>query len=110
NVTIEVPDGTTSHGDPHMLCTPATSLDILIFFFSNYIVHAVTVKTYPGESRTGRYIACLAALFFPTLGLVRGLNAWARHAVFAEGALEQAARSGALCMVVRDDDWEPEDG
>ncbi|KAJ7128528.1 hypothetical protein C8R44DRAFT_979201 [Mycena epipterygia] len=110
NVTIEVPDGTTSHGDPHMLCTPASSLDILIFFLTNYIAHAVTVKPYPGESSTGRNLSFLTALLFPTLGLVRGLNAWARHSVFTKGTLERAARSGALCMVVRNDSWEPEDG
>ncbi|KAJ7699087.1 hypothetical protein B0H14DRAFT_3174145 [Mycena olivaceomarginata] len=93
-----------------MLCTPASRLDILIFFLANYIAHAVTVKPYPGESSTGRHINFLTALLFPTLGLVRGLNAWARHAIFTKGSLERAARSGALCVVVRNEQWEPEDG
>ncbi|KAJ7692731.1 hypothetical protein B0H17DRAFT_877369, partial [Mycena rosella] len=110
NITIEVPDGTTSHGELHMLCTPASALDILVFFFTNYVAHAVTVKPYPGESDMGMYLSILAAVIFPTWGLVRGLNAFARHAIFTKGSLARAARSGALRMVVRNAEWAPEDG
>lgn len=110
NITIEVPAGTTSHGDPHVLCTPASALDILVFFLTNYVAHAVTVKSYPGESTVGRNLSFLTALIFPTSGLVRGLNAVARHSIFAKGSLQRAARSGALCMVVRNEKWQPEDG
>ncbi|KAJ6578381.1 hypothetical protein B0H19DRAFT_843790, partial [Mycena capillaripes] len=110
NITISVPDGTTTHGDPHILCTPASALDILVFFSANYFAHAITVKGYPGESGTAKYLSYLAALLFPVSGLVRGLTAIARRGRFVKGPLERAVRSGALCMVVRNEQWEPEHG
>ncbi|KAJ7603976.1 hypothetical protein DFH06DRAFT_1255598 [Mycena polygramma] len=96
--------------DSHTLCAPASTFDILIFFLTNYFAHAVTVKSFPGESGLAKYVSYAAALFFPSSGLVRGLNAWARCAIFTKGALERAARSGALCMVVRNERWQPDDG
>ncbi|KAJ6578363.1 hypothetical protein B0H19DRAFT_578358 [Mycena capillaripes] len=110
NITISVPDGTTTHGDPHILCIPASALDILVFFAANYFAHAITVKGYPGESGTAKYLSYLAALFFPASGLVRGLTAIARRGRFVKGPLERAVRSGALCMVVRNEQWEPDHG
>ncbi|KAF8184538.1 hypothetical protein K438DRAFT_2020309 [Mycena galopus ATCC 62051] len=107
---VSVPDGTTNHGDAHTLCTSATAFDILVFFFTNYFAHAVTVKSYAGESGAAKHLSYLAALFFPASGLVRGLHAFARRAILAKGPLERAVRSGALCMVVRNEEWEPEDG
>src|SRR2546423_328016 len=49
NITITVPNGTTDHGDPHLLCLPAKWSDIALFFFGNYLAHAATVKSLPGE-------------------------------------------------------------
>jgi hypothetical protein len=109
NITIPVPDGTTLHGD-NTLCTTASALDVIIFYLANYFAHAVTVKSYPGESGLAKQLSYIAAFFFPASGVVRGVNALARHGRFAKGALAQAAQSGALCMVVRNDEWEPENG
>ena len=44
NITIEVPAGTTNHGNLHLLCTPAQAQDILVFFAANYFARAATVK------------------------------------------------------------------
>lgn len=110
NITISVPDGTTTHGDPHALCTPASSFYFIVFYLTNYFAHAVTVKSYPGESGSAKYLSYIAALLLPASGLVRGLAAIGRRGRFGNGPLQRAARSGALCMVVRNADWEPEHG
>ena len=109
NITIEVPAGTTNHGNLHLLCTPAQARDILVFFAANYFAHAATVKIYPGERTLDITFAVVSAILFPTSGIVRGLHSIMRHAVSVRDSLQRAARAGALCKVVRTDDWEPED-
>ncbi|KAJ7268395.1 hypothetical protein C8J57DRAFT_1181345 [Mycena rebaudengoi] len=93
--------------EPKLTCSPGSVLDLVIFFIGNYLAHAVTVITYPGESSTAELLSFLAALTFPASGLVRGFNAIRRHAMFTKGSLARAAKSGALCMVVRNDPWMP---
>ena len=110
NITIEVPVGTTNHGNLHLLCLPTKAQDILVFFAANYFAHAATVKVYPGEATLEVVITVINAVLFPTSGIVRGLHSMMRHAVFVRDSLQRAARAGALCMVVRAEDWEPEDG
>ncbi|KAA6412614.1 MAG: hypothetical protein FRX48_03606 [Lasallia pustulata] len=110
NITIEVPAGTTNHGNLHLLCLPTKPQDILVFFAANYCAHAATVKVYPGEAAVEVAITVINAILFPTSGIVRGLHSMMRHAVFVRDSLQRAARAGALCMVVRAEDWEPEDG
>jgi hypothetical protein len=39
NITISVPEGTSDHGNPNLLCTPTKWLDVLVFFFANYLAH-----------------------------------------------------------------------
>ncbi|KAF7357589.1 Nacht domain protein [Mycena sanguinolenta] len=107
NITVSVPDGTTIQGN--LFCKPATPFDILVFYLANYFTHAVTVKSYPGERGIAKYLSYASALFLPVSGLMRGLSAIVRHGRFTYGTLTQAARSGALCMVVRNEEWEPED-
>lgn len=111
NITITVPEGTTNHGDPDILCVPSKWTDILIFYAVNYFAHAVTVKSLPGEKleETAYYIAM--ALIYPYSGLLRGIEAITRRAAWCRGnELQQAARAGALCVVVRDKTWKPLDG
>jgi hypothetical protein len=108
NITVEVPDGTTNHGNPHLLCTPTQWTDVAMFFLLNYFAHAFTVISFPGESVREKIKICLTALLFPIAGVVRGMNSIVRLAFLGRNELEKAARSGALCMVVRSDDWEPD--
>lgn len=103
NVTITVPAGSTQYGD--QLCTPPKWTDILIFYLSNYLVHVITVQTYPGESNISVVLAQVAAFLFPTSGIIRGLNRIVRLAVLEKDPLLRAARAGALCMVVRDPEF-----
>jgi hypothetical protein len=105
NVTFTVPAGSALYGD--QLCTPPGWIDILTFYASNYLIHVGTVPLFPGEKRTDVYIALVSALLFPVIGVARGLDRIARFANLGKTPLEKAARAGALCMVVRNEDWTP---
>lgn len=50
------------------------------------------------------------AIFFPSSGAGRGVLAMVRHAAFYKDPIQQALRSGALCMVVRSPKWKPTSG
>lgn len=113
NITISVPEGTSDHGDPNLLCTPTKWLHVLVFFFANYLAHAATVKALPGESTIDLAFAVFLAIVFPFSGVARGLEAIVRHASFSWhnksffcDDLQTAARAGALCIVVRNEDWD----
>ena len=98
NITITVPVGTSNHGDPNLLCTPAKWYEVLLFYAVNYLAHAVTVKALPGEQLGDTIAVIFAALIYPYSGVLRGIEAIARHAAFSSGnALQKAARAGALC-------------
>ena len=111
NMTISVPTGTSDHGDPNLLCTPIKWLDILIFFLGNYIAHAATVKALPGEKAIDVTFAVFLAISFPFSGVARGLEAIVRCAVlyYPANDLRTAVRAGALCIVIRDENWKPDD-
>jgi len=110
NITIAVPDGTSNHGDPNLLCTPSGLIDIITFYAGNYLAHAATVISLPGESTFSIVKVSLSALLFPTSGMLRGLSAVGSFATFAPTDLKKAARSGALCMVIRNENWKPHVG
>jgi hypothetical protein len=127
-LNITVPDGTTNHGNPQLICTPATALNIVVFFVGNYFTHAGTVTTRPGASSAEQFLVTFAALLFPGSGLVRGCaiclrflspkSLWERvRAAFNNGAkadideqqeLKTAARAGALCILIRTQKWRPQ--
>jgi hypothetical protein len=50
NETATVPTNDSNHGDPNLLCRPSRWTDIATFFLGNYIAHAATIMTIPGES------------------------------------------------------------
>ena len=110
NITITVPEGSSNHGDSSLLCTPAGWIDIITFYAGNYLAHAATVISLPGESTISTVKVGLSALLFPTSGMLRGISAVGSFATLAKTDLKKAARSGALCMVVRNDKWKPHVG
>lgn len=110
NITLTVPDGATNHGNPNLLCTPTTASDIIIFYLGNYVAHAATVVTLPGEKDKGVLVTIILSLLFPLSGIMRGLDAIAYHARHGKNDLKKAARAGALCMVIRSNEWKPVDG
>ncbi|TGO22119.1 hypothetical protein BPAE_0181g00020 [Botrytis paeoniae] len=116
NITIKVPNSTTQHGNEHILCLPITKnywpsvAAVIIFFATNYLAHAATVKSSPGDDSLLQGCNALLALFFPMSGLLRALNAIVRLPIRARNELEKACRAGALCMVVRAPHWRPKPG
>ncbi|KAF2793919.1 hypothetical protein K505DRAFT_417451 [Melanomma pulvis-pyrius CBS 109.77] len=135
NITITLPSGTTQHGNPEIICTPAQRNDIIYFFFVNYATHALTTVVLPGEGWESYLTNALASLLFPSFGAYRGLRAifvgyatvrkrfkseaWEQVDSLALNNkqkasrardLQKARRAGALCMVVRSREWVPEDG
>ena len=107
NVTITVPEGTSDHGNPRLLCTPAKWTDVATFLLANFVAHAATVRTQPGEPVVSVISVVISALCFPSSGTGRGLEAILRHAVTGDSPLQMAKKAGALCQVVRTSDWKP---
>jgi hypothetical protein len=109
NVTL--PAGATNHGDPGLICTPATWFTVASFIIANYLAHAATTQLFPGEKLYEQVLAFSTSLFFPTSGVFRGLNNIARGimvvASYRESELRQATAAGALCMVIRTQEWSP---
>lgn len=110
NITITVPQGTSNHGNANLICTPSTWTDIATFFLANFVAHAATVKSVPGESGLPALLALVLALLLPAMGVRRGLSAIYQRAVLADTPLKTAARAGALCIVVRTSKWKPQTG
>lgn len=108
NITVTVPEGTSHHGDSRLLCTPASWKEVLLFYAANYAAHALTIKARPGERFLETCLVALMALVYPYSGVMRGLEAIVRHSAlcFREHGLQRAVRAGALCVVVRSDEWE----
>ncbi|OAL43974.1 hypothetical protein IQ07DRAFT_260839 [Pyrenochaeta sp. DS3sAY3a] len=111
NTTIALPKGSSDHNTPGLLCTPTRPIDLLIFYLLNYVAHAATVLTRPGERADDYLTSVFGSLLFPALGLYRGIEAILCGAVWVRNDdLRKAARSGALCVVVRDAEWRPRAG
>ncbi|KAL7621654.1 hypothetical protein AAE478_008981 [Parahypoxylon ruwenzoriense] len=110
NTTIVVPGDVSNHGSPNLLCTPASWTDVALFYLGNYAAHAATVRTSPGEALLDTIVNVFAILLFPQAGAMKGLNAIFRCAVLERSPLQRAARSGALCMVIRTPEWRPRTG
>ncbi|KAE9382234.1 hypothetical protein N431DRAFT_322571 [Stipitochalara longipes BDJ] len=97
----------TENGDSRANCTKASWTAIVLFYLTNYMSHAVTVKTLPGESKTTVLATYMLAFLFPYSGLSRALEGIFRAGNLSHNPLNMAALSGALCIVVRGRDWEP---
>lgn len=102
NFNITVPEGTTNHGNPKLLCTPAKWYDYIIFFFSNYVAHAATVVPVPGQDLEASLFHIMMALCLPGSAIVRSVTMIARRAAIeTKDPLKRARRAGALCVVLR---------
>ncbi|CZR69494.1 uncharacterized protein PAC_19394 [Phialocephala subalpina] len=107
NFSVAVPPNAQNHGDPGLICLPPVWTDYFIFFATNYIAHAATLITHPGESLQETLIATANALFIPGSGALRAfrflvlyLSPRLTRIERRTTPLGQAARAGALCMVV----------
>ena len=110
---VVIPPGqyATNLNSSNIFCVvPSPWFSVMVFYLGNYAAHAATLVTYPGEAPICVFAAILYALFFPTTGIARGLNAIFRRARLpwcGQTDLRAAARAGALCMVVRTEKWRP---
>ena len=78
----------------------------MLFFAVNYGAHAATIGSRPGQTyyHTARDIAF--ALVFPFSGVMRAIESFARCSWPSENDFVKAARAGALCVVVRNHEWQ----
>ena len=105
NLTIVMDDS-----NPHVYCERTTWYSVCWFLFSNYVLHALSVRSLPGENTYSTTAFKLCCLLIPYTGLRRGLCLISRASNFAGSDLQCAARANALCMVIRTADWRPRDG
>lgn len=92
NTTISLPEGTSNHGDPELLCVPSRWTDVAKFFIANIVAHAATVQASPGEPLVRGGLAMLLAIIFPSSGVARGFDAILRHAIKGSTPVQQAKR------------------
>ena len=106
NITVTVPDGFSNHGNNDLFCLPTTWYQIAVFFIINYGSHAVTIRSRPGQTyyHAGRDI--IYALLCPFFGVRRAIDSFGRSSWPSENHLTKAARAGALCIVVRNHEWQ----
>lgn len=98
---VEIP-GYEHHGDCNLLCKKASWADILQFYMANYVAHAATILTSPGQSTIETFYNAVSALCLPGAGVARGISAIFCGAKFGDKTdLQVAARAGALCAVMR---------
>jgi hypothetical protein len=112
NITIALPEGTTDHGDPGLLCFPTGWTDLFTFYLGNYVAHAATVKFLPGEKVKDMIPTVVISLLFPAFGAFRGIISCLSGAVFVKKGdpFKMAVRARALCMVIRGINWTPAAG
>lgn len=100
NSTVDLPVGTSNHGDSKLICIPAKWSDIITFYLGNYVAHVITIISYPGASTMETIIAVISAFLLPGAGIFRALRAIFSKSRFAEDDLRAAARAGALCTLI----------
>ena len=72
--TFNVPEGSTNHGDPNLLCVPPSWSDLAVFFGTNYLAHAATLVTRPGQSFVETIVDTANALFIPGSGMIHAIR------------------------------------
>lgn len=109
NSTISGTNGTINHGDPHLLCTSPEWSDYILFYIGNYFAHSATIIVFPGQGLFETVARGVVALILPMSGATRGLTAILMHAALErKSPLNRAAKAGAICMVVKEDDLKQE--
>ena len=97
-------------GDGQLYCEKTTWYDICWFFFTNYLLHALSVRSLPGENVYASTTFKLCCLLVPYTGVRRAMSLISRASSLTKDDLQAAARAGALCMVIRKPDWRPQNG
>ena len=105
-------NGTVTPGplQEQVVCGQTNWYDLVWFYFANYVLHALSVRSLPGENTLSSAAFKFCCLLIPYTGLRRGLCLIARASNLDGHRLQAAARANALCMVIRNEDWRPENG
>ena len=93
-----------------LYCDKTKWQDVFWFFFTNYILHALSVRSLPGENFFSSTVFKFCCLLVPYTGVRRGLCLISRASNLASNDLQAAARANALCFITRRPDWRPTDG
>ncbi|KAL8726171.1 MAG: hypothetical protein Q9166_006888 [cf. Caloplaca sp. 2 TL-2023] len=101
---------TTETDGSEVWCESSQWYDVLWFFFANFLLHALSVRSLPGESYVSSTVFKICCLLVPYTGVRRGLCLILRASNLAGNDLQSAARANALCMVIRGPEWRPRDG
>ena len=108
NFSVLVPEGTTNHDDPKLLCVLPRWHYYIAFFFTNYVAHAATLVAFPGQSVSESIAYSLAALPLPASGILRVVRLFFLRPGMARDPLRRAARAGTLCTVLKREAESPE--
>jgi hypothetical protein len=115
---VDVPDDTKKPTE-NIICFSRPWYKVTIFFLVNYIAHAATIMPFPGQPKLLAFLDFLTAVFLPYSGLWRGASAIWRSSWFSwrcwtewhndhYNQLEEAARAGALAVIIRSEVWFPQ--
>lgn len=85
-----------------LVCRPVYWVDIIRFLLFNYVLHAATVLSSPGDRIALQVTNRVVAMFVPLFGTARALAAIYRFARGESKPLEVALRARALCMIKGD--------
>ncbi|TLD14146.1 uncharacterized protein PgNI_04843, partial [Pyricularia grisea] len=97
------PGFTYKDPDCKVLCQPTQWTDAISFILVNYLAHAGTIISQPGQSTFKSVFKVVLAFLLPGSGVLQGVNTIWNCAIFGSSNLQTAARAGALCAVVRHD-------
>ncbi|KAA8901310.1 hypothetical protein FN846DRAFT_815014 [Sphaerosporella brunnea] len=90
---------------------PAPWNQILSFFLTNYIARIATYKKTSGYEGNWDYFYVFASLFVPFIGISGAAATIARGSRFlGHTDVDRALLAEALCVVVREPGWRPENG
>lgn len=89
------------------VCTDANWDEVLLFLLVNYLAHAATAVSFPGESKWELNVRRLDSLLVPYIGLMYALRKIQWFLILEKDPLKRACRAEALCQVVRTKDWTP---
>ena len=53
-----------NHGDPNLVCEPATWWSVVLSFLISYLAHYFTLRLFPGESAYDEFVAVVITLLF----------------------------------------------
>lgn len=106
-----MPSISARFAEPLKVCREATWYDPVVFILLNHVVHLFSIKGWPDETVYDTAANLFLAFFMPYTGIWRCYVYFnALPIFFGQDHLQKAKWAGALCMVARSRDWEPNPG